>query len=254
METLSWSGPPGDRLLAMVLDEELDRYRMLAYLQRIDGRYREHKLYPHLEELEQRLAQLLVLREEQARLRDSAPRRLVGLDPERRTLVYEGPPEDALWSNVEAMLDFSEPAIRRMLELGRELREELAQRIRFGPVGVLPLSTQEGYILLCQGREASVYAYTMPLYHGTPPVMRYRSVRTRYVTSCTVGLGRSYGSIKAELVKGLHQLPNPATFVFETDVTLPRVETFMPLAKQLVYDVIAPVSAPVVSPDRTRPA
>ncbi|HEY0979191.1 MAG TPA: hypothetical protein VGE21_17090 [Flavobacteriales bacterium] len=253
MDTLSWSGPDKDRLVHMAFDEELDRYRVLAYLQRVDGRYREHKLYPHLDELQQRLQQLLALREEQVRLRDALPKRLIGFDPEGNSPLYAPLVDDGLWSNVEAMLDFSMPGIKRMLDLGRELRDELCARIRFAPVGVLPLSTQEGYILLCQGREASVYAYAVPLYHGTPALLRYRSVRTHYVTTCTLGPGRSYERIKAELVKAHRQLPNPATFVFETDVTLPRVETFMPLAKQLVYELIAPVSVPDVSLDRTRP-
>jgi hypothetical protein len=32
--------------------------------------------------------------------------------------------------------------------------------------------------------------------------------------------------------------PNPAVFAFVSDITLPRVETYMPLAKRWVYELI----------------
>jgi hypothetical protein len=32
----------------------------------------------------------------------------------------------------------------------------------------------------------------------------------------------------------------PATYAFEADVAMPHIETFMPLAKQLMYKAIAP--------------
>jgi hypothetical protein len=63
-------------------------------------------------------------------------------------------------------------------------------------------------------------------------------LRTHYFSTWTLGLGQTYGHIKAELIR-LGPLPNPATFVFESDISLPRIETFMPLAKQLVYELVA---------------
>ena len=58
MEALSWTGTTGDQLVAIPLDEELDNYRLLAYVQRVQQRYRENKLYPHLDDLRVRLDQL----------------------------------------------------------------------------------------------------------------------------------------------------------------------------------------------------
>ena len=39
MEPLSWSGAPADRILTTALDEELEEYRLLAYLQRVEAQY-----------------------------------------------------------------------------------------------------------------------------------------------------------------------------------------------------------------------
>jgi hypothetical protein len=51
-----------------------------------------------------------------------------------------------------------------------------------------------------------------------------------------IGLAHTYAQIKAGLVRTFRAQPNPATFAFETDIVLPHIETFMPLAKQLVYE------------------
>jgi hypothetical protein len=82
-----------------------------------------------------------------------------------------------------------------------------------------------------------VYAYALPLVREVPPPDRYRFVRTRYVATWTFGLATTYEHIKAELVRS-GPLPNPATFAFESDITLPRIETFLPLVKRITYEVV----------------
>ncbi|HEX2617143.1 MAG TPA: hypothetical protein VHL57_06350 [Flavobacteriales bacterium] len=238
METIAWSGPPEDRILHMHLDGELDQYRLLAYLQRVDGRYREQKLYPHLDELRIRLEQLMALRRKREELLGERPGDLVGLDLRQGALVRSARAEDELLRTIDAMLDFAQPELKQALARGEELREELAGRIHCGPVGVVPLSAREGYLFLCQGREAAVYTYALPLLREADEQYQYRSLRTRYVTTYTVGLAQTIEHIKADLVRTQRHLPIPATFAFVSDVTLPRVETFMPLAKQLVYELI----------------
>lgn len=255
MDAISWSGPGEDRILQMALDDELDRYRVLAFLQRVEEGYGAHKLYPYLDELHRRLEQLTALCDERTRLLAATARDLCGVDLKHQVLRYEQPVEDGAMDTVRSMLEFALPGMQRMHELGLGLRQELQEHIHFAPVGVLPLNTQEGYILLRQGGRALAYAYSMPLWHGTSSELRHRSVRTHYVTSYSVGPVGQYGPIKADLVRQYRAWPNPATFVFESDLTLPRVETFMPLAKQLVYEHLLPmgVNAPGGSLGRTMP-
>ncbi|MFT3884596.1 MAG: hypothetical protein QM724_03940 [Flavobacteriales bacterium] len=239
METISWSGPSGDHILHMQLDSELDQYRLLAYLQRIDVRYREQKLYPHLDELRTRLEQLMALRRKREELLGERPGELLGIDLRNKALVRAARAEDTLLCTIDAMLDFAQPELRQALARGEELREELSGRIRCGPVGLVPLSAREGYLLLCQANEAAVYTYALPFFHEADAHRQYRSLRTRYVTTYTTGLANTIEHVKADLLRTRRHLPNPATFAFVSDVTLPRVETFMPLAKQIVYELIA---------------
>ena len=110
--------------------------------------------------------------------------------------------------------------------------------IKRSSVGVVPLGAREGWLLLRQQNEALVYSYSLPIIQEFQPPDLHRHVRTHYFATWTVGLSCTYEHIKAELArKG--PLPNPATFVFEADISLPRIETFLPLAKRIAYELVS---------------
>ncbi len=241
MEPLSWSGLPAERILTGTLDAELEEYLLLAYLQRVEGCYRELKLYPWLDDLEARIAGLNELAVRSQELEAGFPGELVGMDLKRRGLLRR-PLEQKGWDAVLRLLGRALPKLHAAMERGGELREELNRSIRFGPVGVLPLDAREGWLLLRQHNEALVYAYSLPLVRKPVPAGPHGQVRTRYFATWTVGLGSGYGHIKAELVR-TGPFPNPATFVFESDLSLPRIETFLPLAKRIAYELVSATRA-----------
>ncbi len=241
MEPLSWSGLPADRILTGTLDAELEEYRLLAYLQRVDGFYRERKLYPCLDELEARIAQWRALSGKAQELESGLAGDVAGLDLRRGELVRK-PAEQPAGDAVLRMLERALPQLHAAMERGGELREELNRSIRFGPVGVLPLDAREGWLLLRQRNEALVYSYALPIVQQVVPAGQHTQVRTQYFATWTVGLSTNYGQIKAELVRN-GPLPNPATFVFESDYSLPRIETFLPLAKRIAYELVSAVRA-----------
>ncbi|MBL7963842.1 MAG: hypothetical protein JNM31_08350 [Flavobacteriales bacterium] len=227
-----------DWIIAPALDLELKQYLVLAYLQLVKARFGEQKLYPHLEDLRSHLEHLEELRRQKEELDAALPRKLVGLDL-RNNRLERAPLEDASWpALIDEVIAFALPGLQRALREGQDLKGEIAEHIRFEPVGVLPLDPRVGYLLLREGREARAYAYSVTLFRSAQDELRYHSVHTRYVTSYTVGLACHYGTIKSDLVRRNSGLPNPATFVFETDLTIPRVETFLPLAKQLMIEQV----------------
>ena len=234
--TWNRSGPL--RWLTLPADEEADMYRLLAYVQRIDAYYRERKLYPYLDELRGRLDQLKELRRRRDELTASMPRDITGVDLRKGELVRTGLREDELLRAIDVMIAQSLPELSNALERGVDLRAQLAASIRFEPVGLLPLYTREGYLLIHQGREARAYAYelTLPVF-GTDTSPR-QGLRTRYVADYTIGFMCTYEHVKADLVRSRAHLPNPAMFAFFSDVSLPAIETFVPLAKQLVYEMV----------------
>lgn len=238
MGTMDHTGLPMDWVLRSGIDLEMKQYTLLAYLQRVDRQFKERKLYPHLLELRMHVDELLRLRRNKDELARNISGELLGFDPRSGAAIREKPTDDQWLAAVDDVIDFAVPGLRRMLSEGSGLREELAGHIHFAPVGLWPLSTQEGWLLLRTGREARVYGYAMPLLLDRSEEQLARYPLTRYVTSYSLGFSCTYEHIKADLIGKHPAFPNPATFVFETDLALPHIETYMPLAKRSLYDHI----------------
>lgn len=223
---------PIDQLLAPPLDAELKRYTVLAQVQRARKGFGERKLYPHLSGLQHCVEALQALQRERQRIDAARTREVEGIDLEQARMVYSAPPAAHELSLIDEVVEHALPAFTVVRDLGNELRHELVRTIRFEPVGLLPLRTAEGYLLLRQEREARAYAYT--LHQVEQPSGNAKAyLTTRFVSTYTVGLVCTYEHIKLELVRAYH-LPNPATFAFEAAVPLPAVETYLPLAKQMM--------------------
>lgn len=238
METLSWSGPERERIIATPIDQELELYRTLAYVQRVDARYKEKKLYPHLDDLRVRLEQLMKLRKRKEDLATGMKRDIIGLDLHTNELLRTSLEEDDLLRAVDAMIEHAVPELELAMGRGTDLQLQLERTIRVEPIGVIPLVVNEGYLLLRQGREAMVYNYQCPILLLMDGAKEHRVMRTRYVATYTVGLAFTYEQVKADLAHRFSGMPVPALFAFESDITLPRIETFMPLAKRVVYELI----------------
>ncbi len=233
------NGLPKDWVVVPALDAELKRYTLLAYLQRVNARFSERKLYPYLEDVRIHMEELIRLRRSKKELASYIPGQLLGFDPRSGDPIYERTDDDELLSLIDDVIDFSIPGLRKVLLHGEEMRAELADRINFAPVGIQPIHASEGWLLLRTGKDARVYSYAMSILREATEAHQYRSVHTRYMTTFSVGITCTYEHIKAEL-RTLHKdQPNPATFVFETEIPLPHIETFMPLAKQLVYEFVS---------------
>jgi hypothetical protein len=236
---MEMKGLPNDWVFRPAFDLELKQYTLLAYLQRVTKRFGEQKLYPYLYELDEHLDTLLSVRSKKDQLTLGLPGELLGFDPATGKAIRSAVEEPELLGVVDAVIDFAIPGLRKAMDQGLELREELAERIRFGPVGVQPLRTSEGWLMLRTGPEARIYSYTIPLVHEYQGPYRYRSVLTRYIGSHTLSLRYTFERIRSEFLIGRSELPVPATFAFETDASIPHIETFMPLAKQLLYEQVS---------------
>lgn len=243
MDTMSTTGLPGDWYIAPGFDLELKQYVLLGHLQRIRSRFGERKLYPHLEELKVRLEELLRLSGQRRAMGGLFQGDITGLDLKRGRLVRAAIDELEQLRVIDEVVDFAIPALRDMLEEGSGLREELVSRIHFGPVGLLPLRPHEGYLVLRQGTEARLYGYSLWLVRGVDPELRYHSIRTCFIGSRSMGPVSTYAEVRSELLHAHRHLPNPAVFAFEADVTLPAIETYLPLAKQLVFDALERTAA-----------
>ncbi len=239
MGPYNWSEGRTDRLLTLPLDEELARYQLMAYLQRVEHRYHERKLYPHLDDLHARREAVVSMHRQQEELENAMARDIIGFDLKAGRPIRSAPEDDCYVRTLKQVIDMALPRIDKALSRGSELRQEIMHHIQLEPVGLLPLRTSEGYLLLRQGPKARVYAYQLGLYDGGDLADASRHMRTVYVTDYTISWACRYEQVKADLVRHRATLPNPAVFAFTTELLLPPIETFLPLAKQLVYELAA---------------
>jgi len=235
---MTTTGLPSDWVLRPAIDLELKQYTLLAYLQRVQQRFSETKLYPHLDELEVHHSELLRIQRSKGSLSANIHGDLVGFDPATGQAIHAPAPQPDVLDVIDDVIEFALPGLRRMIANGSELRQELTALIRFEPLGVQPLKPTEGWLFLGSGRETRVYRYAMPLLREHQEQHQYRSVVTRYHGTYPRSISHTYEHVRATLIGTRPDLPVPATFVFDSTSSIPYIETFMPLAKQLVYEHI----------------
>lgn len=230
---------PMDWAFRPAFDLELKQYTLLAYLQRVERRFDERRLYPHLTDLDAHISELERMRARKNRLAQELGAELTGFDARTGTAVHEPLAADELMTLLDDIITWAIPGLSDTRRRGMDMLDEIRDRIILFPIGLMPLDAHAGWLMLRAGQEARVYAYDVSAIHLPHEPGRERHVRTRYVTTYALGITTSYQWIKTDLLRNRPELPNPAVFVFESELSLPVVETVMPLAKRLIYDRVS---------------
>ncbi len=236
MNNIGYNGLPKDWVLIPSLDAELKLYTLLAYLQRVERRFHENKLFPYVGDLRSHIADLVDLRESKNALMKTLNGELVGFDSRTGAPVHGLLPEPDLMNVIDEVVDFAIPGMERLKIIGEEKQGSFIEKVQLITVGIQPLYATEGWLLLRAGKQARAYNYSIPLVQNTRSDAEHTNIRTNYVTSYTMGIGFDYHHAKADLVHRYTQFPNPATFAVETELPLPYMETLLPLAKRCVID------------------
>lgn len=227
-----------DWLFEKHIDLEYKSYVLMAYLQDVCKAFEVKQLYPHLADLVLHYNALLNIKNEHERLENHFPKELKALRPNFQ-LEYEkmGHPE-----SIEEIIDIIEyaiPLIETHLKEGKQIYEELEKTIHVSSVGVLPLRTDEGYLLIMNGNEfeTRVFDFSITLFEN--PTGKYRAIHTTFNMSYRRTLSNTPEQIKIELLRSNRQLPNPVALTVESEFVLPFNETFFPIAKRSVVKYLA---------------
>ena len=221
-------------------DVELKEYLLLGYLKRVEVKFEQLRLYPYLDDIRIHLEDLYALKDEQLVWERILSSDLIGLDIDNWSLKYLKPrlKEEDILEVINDIIDMAIPEMEKAWEKGQELKEDLLDSINITPVGLIPLNTNEGYILIRSWAETKVYAFNMHLFLEENDDDQYRSLITKYLHTFVNTPSNTPERIKAQLVRANPGLPNPATFLFRTESNIPHIESLMPLAKQLAYNYI----------------
>ena len=228
------SAIPLDLFVRPDLDAEHARYQVLGALQRVHQAFAKTVIYPHLAELIKLHSMLKTLVERSEGLRSARPSAIKRIDLENKEVIYERPDlsQDQM-AQVEDRIRWALPRIEAAIEEGRTIFEFVEEHLRLEEVGVVPSYIQEGYLIVpdAEARALHILQYQMTLF--TNAEERFRSLKTTRVKTVTQALvRRSPQSVKLELVEERRELPNPATYAFDTDLDLPYAATVLPVAKR----------------------
>lgn len=222
------------------IDFELKKYTLLAYLQAINQYFDENKLYPQLADLIFHYNNLIAFRENKRYLQEQFPKKLTGIQIEQLQVLYEQMIEDnELMQELEDIINFAAGRMKNTISSGTEIYEFVEGNLSISPIGILPLDVQEGYFFLSAGKTKTtrVYQYRLSIFDKHDE--RYRSMKTAFVDTLQRSMVYTYENMKSELIKTRQEMPNPAVYCIETELSFPVEETLLPIAKRCLVKYIS---------------
>ncbi|CAL1517114.1 hypothetical protein [Chitinophaga sp. MM2321] len=222
------------------IDFELKKYTLLSYLQDINHYFNQNKLYPQLADIIFHYNNLLAFRENKQFLQQQFPKRLTAVNIQKLQLLYEQMiADDELMEELEDIIRYSLPQMNQTIKDGTEIYEFVQDKLSISPVGLIPLETAEGYLLLCDGRYSDTLVYTYRLTIFERHDEKFRGIHTHYLEAYRKDLVHTCEHIKTMLIRKNSELPNPAVYCVETPLVLPVDETLLPIAKRSLVKYIA---------------
>lgn len=214
-------------------DFEYKQYLLLAYLQGVAKQFRQSYLYPTFSDLITHYTNLQAFKEGKSSLMDMMPRNLTGINWRKMELNYDHTlSQDDQLREIEEIVDYSLPQIKRHLEEGKGLFGLIEEQLEIETVGLVPLYRKEGYFLLRQNgdREIKAYEYQVSFFESSGE--QFQSLRTRHIENYTWGITSSYENIKLNLIRTQAKLPNPATYLVYSELHFPEKESLLPVFKR----------------------
>lgn len=224
-------------------DWEMNQYRILAAIKKASTEFCQKKIYPSLATLIQVNRQLNQITENRHNLKQTFPKQIKRIDIENQKIIYESAKNIEFKQNIEEifeLIDWALPHINEAIEEGIVLFNFVEENLLLAQVGILPMYKDEGYFMITDNisLELQVHRYMCSIF--TSGNEKFRSLKTEFVKSEKQGvIKRLPETIKQELIKERNDLPNPATFILDSDLDFPFAETIMPVAKRKMISYIA---------------
>ncbi len=223
-----------------ILDFEYKKYLLLAYLKEVQYSFSKAMLYPYLGDLVFHYNNLLRLKKDKEIMQQDFPKQLSKIDLEKLKLSYEQVLEDdEVMKALESILNYATATIEPTLKEGKEMYEFVERNLSLEPVGLLPLYRKEGYFFLHEDgkKEIEIYRYSLSdIHHHNED---FKALSTRLIRKEKLNFIRNVRRIKLELVKLFTDLPNPATFLIVSSLSLPLKETVIPVSKRILMRELA---------------
>lgn len=223
-----------------LIDFEYKKYILLAYLQHVKGNFDEVKLYPALSDLLERYQEALTFQKRKNLMKSGFPKEISRIDLEKIKVLYQEMIEDSdLMNQLEEIVEYALLKMNDTLLLGKEIYEQVEAKLKIEPIGIMPLYVDEGYLLIELGnsKQTDVYQYRVAKFSYSGE--GYTSIYLDFLESIRRGIGDTFEGIKLQLIRAYKTLPNPATFLINSEEQFPIKETLMPITKRLVLQTVS---------------
>jgi hypothetical protein len=218
-----------------LVDFEYKKYMLLAYLKYVRENFNDRKLYPFLSDLVFHYRNLQTLKNNKINLEKQFPREPMGVDLKKLRITYRRIMEDSeLMAEIASIVSFALENISLSLNTGRALYDYIEERVEIEPVGLSPIYVKQGYFFLWEDGNTEVRIYQYDLKKFEKGGEGYLSMSTEFIASSVRSIGRTFQQIKLELIRNNKSMPNPATYLIISNLTLPVEETLLPVAKRML--------------------
>src|SRR5699024_4272439 len=115
----------------------------------------------------------------------------------------------------------------------RTIYEYVNEELNLEEVGIVLDYTDEGYVFVPDNESSAllVCQYEVSIFESASDT--YRSLRTTFLKAMTQDVAhQSPNANKLDLINENKQLPNPATYAFDTKLAFPFRETIFPVTKR----------------------
>jgi hypothetical protein len=218
-----------------LIDFEYKKYVLLGYLQKVKEHFNEQKLYPDFAELIAHYKNLISIKNNTSSLENSFKKNIKGIDYKNFTLVYENAINDDSLDELKQIIAFSEPLLIDELKKGKTIFDFAEQHISTNHIGILPIYKKEGYFILYPFQSKQVHLYNYSLTKLNLLQQEVFGLNCSYFSTYSISLSQTVDKIKLDIIHTNPQMPNPAVYLFKANAALPNEETFLPIAKRLLY-------------------
>ncbi len=227
-----------DTFITAAQDAEWSEYMLLAALKHYHDDFNQNKLYPAISELIEVTALLESLIMQKENIEARLPKLIVGVDTMKNSLIY-GKSSDLLPRNtVFEFIRFSLPLLKDILEEANAIYEFVDENIQIREVGIIPLYREEGYLFVPDLKKSLLHILRFELSLFTSSGEDMRILKTQQVKEIGEE-DKDMNEVKIDLIRESPEMPNPATYLLETDLDFPFKETILPIAKRRLMSHLA---------------
>lgn len=215
-------------------DLESRQYQVLAALKSISEDFQQNRIYPHISHLIDIYRTLGDISNRLKDLRNKFPKRIKKIDFVNQEIEHEVVFVDGSdVQQVEEFIEWALPYIKAKIEEGKAIFEFVNDEITLEEVGIIPNYTDEGYFFVPDNTDAKLllFQYEISIFESAQD--KYRSLKTDFLKALAQGRALlSPNTIKLNLIDQYKDLPNPATYSFQTSLDFPFNETIFPVVKR----------------------